>query len=250
MAQTIRLPHNQELKVWEKVTLKVGEDKEAGLYSARIEDFINGGIVITNPEYVQGRTLLRDGLTVTVQVTREDAAYEFDSRITQRNGNGASYAILTPPKSIRRVQRRLFCRIDLSSGVDYSVIEQGAVRKDDNGEVVWKKSRTIDVSAGGTLMQTEGEIRRNDLMLVRLELFTEVGLPECVVGICRRASKSDIGHVAGIEFIRAYDLADHLNDTQVKALPACIRRFSDMVQERLSRHLFDRQIELRNKGLL
>lgn len=250
MAQTISLPHNQELKIWEKVTLKVGEEREAGTYSARIEDFINGGIVITNPEYIQGRTLLRDGVVVTVQVTRDDAAYEFESKITQRNGGGASYAILTPPKKIRRIQRRMFCRIDLSSGVKYVVLQNGAAPRDENDQIQWIHSRTVDISAGGALITTNGEIHRNDLLLLQMELFVEIGLPDAVAAICRRASKTETGHTAGVEFIRTYDLPDHLNDTQVKALPGGVKRFSDMVQERLSRHLFDRQIELRNKGLL
>lgn len=250
MAQTIQLPHNQELKIWEKVTLMVGEESEAGLYSARIEDFINGGIVITNPEYVQGRTLLRDGMTITVQVTRGDAAYEFESKITQRNGNSTSYAILTPPRQIRRIQRRLFCRVELNTGLKYALIQNGSVTKNEHDAVVWTDSRTIDISAGGALIQTIGEVHRGDLLLLQMELFVEIGLPAEVIGLCRRLMKVPTGHAAGIEFIRTYDLPDHLNDTQVKALPSGVRRFSDVVQERLSRHLFDRQIELRNKGLL
>ena len=103
--------------------------------------------------------------------------------------------------------------------------------------------------------QLRFKLTRFERYLQRVEVSIDMcrvgsARPECVVGICRRASKSDVGHVAGIEFIRAYDLPDHLNDTQVKGLPACVRRFSDLIQERLSRHLFDRQIELRNKGLL
>ncbi|MBD3401825.1 hypothetical protein GF420_02935 [candidate division GN15 bacterium] len=251
VVQTIQLPHNQELKIWEKITLKVGDGKEAGTYAARIEDFLNGGIVITNPEYVQGRTLMRDGITVTVQITREDAAYEFNSKITQRHNNGTAYAILTPPKQVRRVQRRLFCRIDLSSPAEYVVLEGGKLpTKGEDDKIDWKNSHTFDVSAGGALIQSHDDIRVKDLLLLRLGLFDEVQLASPILAVCRRLVKLETGPAAGVEFVVAYDLPDLLDDSKVKALPPSVRRFSDMAQERLSRHLFDRQIELRNKGLL
>ena len=239
-----------DLKVWEKIVLIVGTGREAGKYVARIENIINGGIVITAPEFVDGQTRLRDNVEITVVVTRQDAAYEFSSRIRQRKASGEGFAILTPPRSIRRVQRRQFVRIELISEVSYIMWQPGIDWTAETTDELWKHARTIDISAGGTLIRADDTIGVDDLVVMRPALFEELGLPETVLGLCRRTVSDDQGRLAGFEFLTCGELRRRFSSELLKKLPGTILEFNGQVQDRLSRHLFDRQIELRNKGLL
>lgn len=74
------------LRVWEKIELLVGDGDSAGHYLARIEDFINGGIVITEPEFLSGNSLMRENADIMVVVCREDAMYQFASTIRKAIG--------------------------------------------------------------------------------------------------------------------------------------------------------------------
>lgn len=240
-----------DLKVWEKIVLIVGEGRTAGKYVARIENIINGGIVITPPEFVDGSTRLRDNLDITVVVTRQDAAYEFSSRIKQRKaGTGEGFAFLTPPRSIRRVQRRQFVRIDLVSDVSYIVWQPGIDWTSETTDDAWRHSRTIDISAGGVLVRADETLQVDDLVVLRPALFAELGLPATVLGLCRRTTADDHGRLAGLEFMARAELRRRFSSELLKKLPESILEFNAMAQDKLARHLFDRQIELRNKGLL
>lgn len=239
-----------DLKVWEKIVLIVGEGRTAGKYVARIENIINGGIVITPPEFVDGSTRLRDNLDITVVVTRQDAAYEFSSRIRQRKSGGEGFAFLTPPRSIRRVQRRQFVRIEMVSDVSYIVWQPGIDWTSEATDAAWQHTRTIDVSGGGVLVRSEESLQVDDLVVMRPVLFGELGLPETVLGLCRRVTSDDHGRLAGLEFMARAELKRRFSSELLKKLPATILEFNAMAQDKLARHLFDRQIELRNKGLL
>lgn len=239
-----------DLKVWERVVIIVGDSREAGKYVARIENLMNGGIVITTPEFVSGGTRLRDNIDITVVVTRDDAAYEFTSRIRQRKEGGQGYAILTPPRSIRRVQRRQFVRIEMLSDVSYIVWEPGIDWADPKTDDKWQHTRTIDFSAGGLLIRCCDSLQVDDLLVARPQYFQEIEIPTTVLAICRRIAKDDHGRMAGIEFLNSVELRRRFPGDLLKKLPQTILEFNDQVQDRLSRHLFDKQIELRNKGLL
>jgi len=115
--QSLRGQQDANLKVWEKLRLVVGEGSQAGIYEARVEDFINGGVVITAPEFIGGHSLLRNGVQVVVQITREDAAYQFDSLVRMLPGDDSKRIILTPPRHLQRIQRRQFARVEYSSRV-------------------------------------------------------------------------------------------------------------------------------------
>ncbi|RKX25695.1 MAG: hypothetical protein DRP45_05340, partial [Candidatus Zixiibacteriota bacterium] len=107
----------QTLRVWEMIRIIVGEGSDAGHYRARIEDMVPESLVITAPVFVSGKTLLRHGLSVNVQITREDAAYGFQSVVRVEKTPGGRRTTLTPPTEMRRVQRRLFARAEIPTSI-------------------------------------------------------------------------------------------------------------------------------------
>jgi c-di-GMP-binding flagellar brake protein YcgR len=240
----------QELKVWEKIVIVVGDGKKAGKYVCRIEDIINGGIVITNPEYVQGESLLRNDIDVTIHVTRDDAIYEFTSHIKQLVKHGVTYAILRPPRTVRRVQRRLFVRVELVTDLKFLKLTADFNWAEDRDKLKFVAGRTVDVSAGGFLMSSGEEFSEGDLFLMKLDYFAEVDLPAWVIGQCRRAFRDEGRYKYGVAFVLNEELSKHFSKEEIKKLPPAVRSFREPVQDRLARCLFDQQIDLRNKGLL
>ena len=137
---------SRPLKVWEKIELVVGDGDEKGVYISRIEDFVGGGIIITNPEFQEGNTLMRDNCSVEVMITKDDAVYSFSSRIRKFKSPRKNLYILTPPQNIRRVQRRQFVRIDYFEKIQIAPIgEQNHLKM----EFEWTDGTCVNVSGGG-----------------------------------------------------------------------------------------------------
>ena len=244
------LHKSQPLKVWEKIDIIVGEGPDAGKYVSRIEDFINNGIVISYPEYVEGNSLLREGAAVTVRVTRNDAAYQFHSTVKQSSLKNNKYLILTPPKNIQRVQRRLFVRVDLSDKVRYAnlaPVKNGIV---DIEKLNWQHSHTLDISGGGLLLHITDDVKTKDLLLMRVNLFLELELPVYTVGFCKRTCGKKNKKCAGIEFVISNQLNRYFSRKELKILPPPVTDFDRKAQDKLVNNIFHMQIELRQKGLL
>ncbi|MFZ5979244.1 MAG: flagellar brake protein [Candidatus Zixiibacteriota bacterium] len=246
----VSLQNSQPLKVWEKIDIIVGEGPDAGRYVSRIEDFINNGIIITQPEYIEGNVLMREGSEVIVRVTRNDAAYQFHSMVKQGSLNNKKYLILTPPKNIQRVQRRLFVRIELSDKVSYANLAPLKNGIEDIKKLSWQHSHTLDISGGGLLMIITDEVRNKDLLLMRVNYFREVNLPEYVVGNCKRTCTKNNARCVGIEFVISNQLSRYFSQNEMKLLPPSVTDFDRRAQDRLVNDIFRKQIELRQKGLL
>ncbi len=251
--QPVMLISGQPLKVWESIEIIVGSGADTGKYHSRVEDFINGGIVITAPEFVEGHTLLRHNVDVIVNVVRDDAIYQFSSQIKQRASASGRFLILTPPRNIRRVQRRRFVRIELMTQVRYAWINPTMEWEDYEERLRWENSKTIDISGGGMLIKLHesGEKdRTGELVLLDVGFLKEVGLPEVVVAVSRRIFQLDENLFAGVEMLTQDNLRDFFTPEQEKRLPDGVTGFDGMAQDRLVSHIFNKQIELRNKGLL
>jgi c-di-GMP-binding flagellar brake protein YcgR len=244
-------PTKGDLKVWEKVRIVAGDGPEAGVFEARIEDFVPEGIVVTYPELVSGGVLLRQGLTVRVQITREDAAYQFTSIV--RSHSDASIGrrvILTPPASLRRIQRRQFARIDISSEVKYTRFRSETDWMNWPEGVSWKSTRSIDVSGGGVLIKLTEDIPRESLLLLKIDFMPSAGLPEVTFGVVCRECIQEASRCCGIKFVLKNDLHRYIDRKVMDRLPEELTAFDVNAQDRLVMYLFRKQIELRRKGLI
>ncbi len=237
---------SQPLKVWEKLEIIVGEDDKRGIYVARIEDFIGGGILITAPEFQQGTTLLRENCDVVVHVTKADAVYEFTSRIRRYNSEAHNLYLLTPPKQLRRVQRRQFVRIDISEKVEVAVTAPEL----DGGEIEWQQFSSRNISGGGMLLRGSYEVHAGDILLLKAGIFKQLDIALPIGAICRRVQSEDKELLVGLEFIRQDNVDVFLNQRRLALLPATISGFDRAAQNRLVNHIFQQQIQMRRKGLL
>jgi c-di-GMP-binding flagellar brake protein YcgR len=248
--QSLVTQTEQLLRVWEKLILLVGDQQTTGRYEARIEDFINGGIVITRPVFIQGQTLLRDSVSVLVQFTREDASYEFRSRIKRRDFNGRQQVLLTPPARIRRIQRRRFVRIESGTKAWYTEIAPMLEFEDWEDRLTWHDSYCVNLSAGGVLIRTEGKMEPGTRLLLRLEFFEDHQLPDIVAGVCRRREKRRGRWYAGVEYVLAGWMNQFFEEELIRRLPRSIHDFSVRRQNQLVAVVFREQVAMRQKGLL
>ncbi|UCC43405.1 MAG: PilZ domain-containing protein [Candidatus Zixiibacteriota bacterium] len=233
-------------RVHEKITLLVGEDKAAGIYEARIEDFVNGGIVITQPEFVRGHTRLRDKIPTVVTFTREDAAYQFHSRIIRRRLKHGRQMVLSPPTRLQRVQRRLFVRTGTDTKALYTPV---APQQELKSDLIWLESRCVNISGGGALITVQDRINVNSLLLVRLEFVEGQGLPGIMAAICQRTVDQGEVRQAGVEFILAERLARLFPKETLRLLPQAVKEFTRPKRTELAARILSDQNEMRKKGL-
>jgi len=248
--QSIRSNFGTELKIWERLRIIVGDGRAAGIYIARIEELINGGVVITEPEFVSGHTLLRNGVDVTVQITRQDAAYQFWSRIYTQTTGESKRVILAPPRRLVRVQRRMFARVDIPTRVTYAELPSNPDWNDWEQQVTWHQTRCVNVSGGGILLKLPEPFAKERIAVMRIDVFSEAELPGNLLAVCRRIFESEGENYGGFEFLVKGDLGYHFTKTDLARMPDSLSEFDQHAQDRLVTFLFHKQIELRQKGLL
>jgi c-di-GMP-binding flagellar brake protein YcgR len=241
---------SRPLKVWEKIELVVGDSPNAGRYLARIQDFINGGIVITEPEFIEGSILLREDIDVKVLVTRDDAIYQFSSRIHRMIARTSTEYLLTPPNRFERVQRRMFVRVDTLKKMAYAVIMPLGEWQSYDDNLTWKSTQTIDLSGGGMQFKVADKLTPGTPLLLQMDYFKEIGLAPLVTALVRRCYQKGDDYFCGVEFQLADTLSRTFSSYQLAALPDDIQKFDRNAQNRLATHVFQLQVNLRQKGLL
>jgi c-di-GMP-binding flagellar brake protein YcgR len=248
--QAVKINPPTELRIWEKVCIIAGEGRDAGVYEARVEDIINGGILVSNPEFISGHTLLRNDLPAVVQFTREDAAYQFHSRVRMQNSDNLRRVILTPPKTFMRVQRRAFARVECPLRVLYASAPSDGKWKDWETSNIWEEARSVDISVGGMLLKMPAKLATGSVLFLRIyDLFPGEGPCE-LMAVCRRSHETEGQAYAGFEFVTSNDISQALTKLGVPRIPDKYRAFDRRAQDRLANLLFQKQIELRQKGLI
>ena len=247
VSMQLTLPQISEpLKLWEKLEIIVAEGDARGQYLARIEDFVADGIVISAPEFRKGNTLLRNNCEVIVLVLKEDAVYQFYATLSRLGPSDKDMCILTLPKEIRRVQRRQFVRIELMCDISYADV--GSRNFDQT--VKWNDSVSLDISGGGMLIKSHTEIESPNILLLKVDVLTELGIKQPLAAICRRSYLIGGEHQSGLEFIRDDSLSQHFYREELDKLPPSIRQFDHRAQNTLVTFVFQKQIEFRKKGLI
>ena len=235
------------LDPWEKIQIVSMDEKDKGVYLSRVEDFNREGIIISRPTFVGGKKLLAANSQVYVQYRRPDAMYQFSAYMKPSGQYGDLTMQLYKLGHVERVQRRQYVRINYRGKLKYALLK---VIPDSTDQLSWRVSETLNLSAGGLLIAVDDDVEEDDLMLVRLDHASQVGLPGLVAVVCRRLIKHEERKFAGTEFITKESLNDFFSADDLKKLPAQIGQFNDHMQNKLVRFVFDEQIRERQKGLL
>lgn len=248
---SVNIPQSsQSLEIWEKIEIIIGGDDDLGRYVARVEDFTEEGIVISPPEFINGSIRLRDNIDVRGMIARDDAVYEFYTRIRKVTENGHSHYVLSDPKNFRRVQRRQFVRIETLRDISIIPIKEQVSAELVLPQRAWDDAVSVNISGGGMLLQTSFEIPKGTVLLLKSRFFIETGMPITIAAIVRRCRGTKKCFHSGIEFIRNDHLDAFFTHDEVSRLPEAVTQFDFQVQNRVVNYVFQQQVNLRQKGLL
>ncbi len=240
-----------EFQIWERLRVTVGSEKSEGIYTCRVSDIQKDRLIISRPQFERGNSLLADNRTVTVYSTRADAAYAFSARIKETQPKSQDVMYLLDLGPVRRVQRRRFVRLLKVIPIKHKILQRPLTRPivlPSSGSV---KSKTLDLSAGGALIEVKDEIVPESLLLLVLGPCDLKNLPPHMLAVCRHGRVNELGQrVAGLEFILQEDIRRYLSESELKQLPEALTRFDDHMQNGLVSEIFAEQLMMRKKGLL
>lgn len=250
MSVTLAAQPFENLALWERLQLFVGDGPDQGIYDARVEEFLNGGIVISQPVFQSGAQRLRENCPVRVIVTRQDALYEFDSTVRRFGSANDGRAILTPPRSMQRIQRRLFVRLAVHEPARIAVLSPAPAQPVRLEQLSFAPCTLKDISGGGALLQIDAEIPASQPVLIDSPLFAEWNLPRFLLGRTTEMRHTTPHPRVGIEFLTAPRAARHFGSPFVTALPEICFGYDQRTQDKLVTRVFHEQVKLRQKGLL
>lgn len=249
MPNICRIKKDKFVSIWDKVEIILNEADKQGVYISRIEDIRRDGLIASRPDFVNGTSLLRSNAHVYIQYSRPDAMYRFAAILRPIPGDTDGKVHLFSLGRIERVQRREFVRILKRIDLIYSLLKNSS-----SGflmdSLIWHNSYSRDISAGGISMRVNDDIRDGDILLIRINEYNIIGLPRYVAVICRRIFAREDFRFGGLEFITKTKLLKHFRPEEIRKLPPAVKRFDDMVRNRMVRYVFDEQVKERQKGII
>jgi c-di-GMP-binding flagellar brake protein YcgR len=251
------MPHVQaetqpfKFQIWERLRVTVGSEKSEGIYTCRVSDIKKDRLIISRPQFERGNSLLADNRTVMIYSTRADAAYAFSARIKETQPKSQDVMYLLDLGHVRRVQRRRFVRLLKVIPIKYKILQRPVSRPIVLPPAGSVKSKTLDLSAGGALIEVKDETALESLLLLALGPCDLRNLPPHLLAVCRHGRVNELGQrVAGLEFILQEDIRRYLYGSELKRIPEAFTKFDDHMQNGLVSEIFAEQLVMRKKGLL
>ena len=233
---------SERLIIWEKLEIFTSADKNAGMYVARIEDFIDDGIIITQPELIKGAQLLRDNCDIIMHVTKTDAIYCFHALIQKQMNNGREQYILSNLTFVDRIQRREFARVKYSTAIEYTLFDEQYSNKQK-----WHRSYSWDISGNGILIETKEFVKQESLILLRIQLFEELDIGIPILGRTHRTLLDNHTRLSGVAFISKTDILGFKMNYPIDLVHNLEKNFDSIAQEKIVTFVFNQQIKQRKK---
>jgi c-di-GMP-binding flagellar brake protein YcgR len=235
------------LGLWDEVELAIEKDGRCGHYISRVVDVISDGIVLIEPIWSRGDKFQLSEIIADVQFVKSDALYRFKARVRSFHDEYIKRCLLYEISDISRVQRRQYSRINYATSLKYKIIggtEDVAVNNN------WADSISANLSAGGMLFEVDNRMKKDDLLLLRVNNIETLNIPGTIVARCRRLIPSDKNALAGVEFIIREKRSDAAIANNYN-LPANINGdFDAGAQNRLARFVFQEQVREYNKRMV
>ena len=213
------------LEIRQLVEVEITEDENPVIYRTRVENITNSCIVLGAP-MEQGRLVpLPPGTKIRVSYYDDKATYSFDSAVIDRNMGTLLQISIDRPISIRRTQRRNFVRINTKLPVSYTIIS------DELPEAAYSQQGiTLDVSGGGIRFQTSLFLPEGTVLELKIDVqgLGQILALGKVVRTISSGGKDANSYLIGVQFMI----------------------IGEKERDKIIRHIFDKQRELRQRGLL
>lgn len=238
------------LKLWDKIELFVNDGLDVAKYVTRVEDFTADTIMVSEPLFVEGcdNVACRNGYQFIALIKKEDAIYQFQSTVNNVYRDGKWNLSFPLPPDIKRIQRRDSVRIRLREKIYYARLSGIQFEEDRIPDIEWIQSCCFDISGTGIFISLAGKIRKKDVLILHLPFLKDAGLPEYLLGVCRRVSRTDEDFFGGIEFLEVTKMLRHFSDKIINRLPSEFLKFNIHAQNRLIDYILKEQIRARNES--
>jgi c-di-GMP-binding flagellar brake protein YcgR len=197
-------------------------------YSTRIEDVKGDYLVVGTPMKQREYIKLDQGQKVLLSVIRRNNPYFFETAVIGNEWNdGQQLTQLRRPPDNAGIQLRQHVRVPvvITDGQFWVEGETGKYGPTNSGSV-------LDISAGGILVMTKDGLPESSVVLSRFTLSRQAGHMTAIVRVLKNYERlSDVGVKSHRSHCQFVDLGDKDRD-------------------RLIKFVFQRERELRQKGVL
>ncbi|MFA6807425.1 MAG: flagellar brake domain-containing protein [Eubacteriales bacterium] len=201
-----------------EIVVKEGEYK--GRYRTKIEEvgkrLLSLGVPIVNGQFMP----LREGTYVEVFFSDSVTAYVFNTVVIKRIAIPIPTFIVEFPTIIKKFQRRKFVRVSTIHALKYKIVEKEGLGEEKTGYM-------IDLSGGGMLLKSDEKIEKDTLLLITILL------PQEIVQVPAKAIRYEKDEKSG-----CYKISLEFHE------------IPERIRDKLVRHIFDIQREMRKKGLI
>ena len=212
------------LKVNQPVEIEMPEISKVS-YRSRVEGILSNKITLAAP-LKQGQIVpLSPGTTVKVIYTDQMAIYSFLSQVISLNRQNLPTVILGEPYDLQRIQRRNFVRLEATLNIIITQVDEDYKPA---GETF--SGTTVDLSGGGAMFLCNTVLKCGD------SLATMVYLSD-------NDSVKALGRVT--RFVENLPNAKHKYSVGIE-----FTVIEESERDKIIKFIFNRQRELRKKGLL
>lgn len=224
------MPEFPGLVVNTHVEIEIGDE----VYSSWVEQIDRATIVLAAP-ISEGQVVeIAPDTPVTVLYNDPSSLYRFETEVRSQAAKPTAQLYLKAPLEVERTQRREFVRWEMRIPVTIAWLEDHPVGQVAEAEPEIWTAQSLDISAGGLLIQSEKRMLPGHQVRIRFDL------PDGPIQ-------------AEARVVRSYEEEEALLDG-VCQLPCRVAlsftRISPRQQDRIVRFIFNEQREMRKKGLL
>ena len=212
------------LKVNQPVEIELPND-DKNRYRSRVESMLADKITVASPLKAGSLIPIIPGTIVKVNYTDNVAIYTFTTEVISQNRQNPPTLTLGQPFDVKRIQRRNFVRLDAKLAVTLHKVDENFAPIGESFA-----GTTVDISGGGSMFGCStllhmGEVLESAVYLSENETVKAIGR---VVRFVENPSALRNKYSAGLEF------------TVIE----------ESERDKIIRYIFNRQRELRRKGLL
>jgi len=214
------------LKVNQRVYIEILDNKgEVQRYSSRVENMSEDRVVLASPIKHRTPVFVPSGNYVTVIFTDNLCVYSFRSKVIANYNQRIPFMVVKTPDKLEKIQQREYVRVPINLNVLLSYTDE-----DDQTREIWCKSR--DLSGGGLMLVNSKPFKLSKGDEVNLTFHLEGETISVKGEIMRVYHELDISgierHILGVKF----------------------KELSEKDRQKIIKFVYQRQIELRRKGLL
>lgn len=140
------------------------------------------------------------------------------------------------PFKMHRDEQRRFIRLEIASPMSLQKIKDGEGHYWPDADWHVINGMILNISAGGVLVDLDQAVEENDIVSMCFTLQDVEGLDN-VLGLVKRADMEDGGCLAGIEFISADNLLDHLSQAELDLISSDYSNFDTSVRKVLDKYI-------------